>query len=134
LLGKEVLALCADKVEKGGETSFVIKRGQEQFVANGKKILVVEDILTTGGSVKKVVDVVREMGGEVVGVGALCNRGGITPDKIGDVPVLKALMNVKLEAFDESDCPYCKNEVPINVSVGKGLEYVNHKAQGIGSK
>lgn len=157
LQGKEVLAICADKVEEpSGDwivkrlhsffneetlkvfnldfiatnipsaTSFVIKRGQGKFVT-GKKILAVEDILTTGRSVKKVVETIREMGGEIIGVGALCNRGGITPEQIGDVPVLKALINVSLDAFDEVDCPYCKSNIPINTSVGKGAEYLKKK-------
>lgn len=123
LQGKEVLAICADKE---GD-SFVIKRGQDKFIT-GKKILVVEDILTTGGSVKKVVEIIGLLGGEVIGVGALCNRGGITSLQIGKVPVLKALVNVSLEAYDEADCPYCKAGVEINISVGKGTEYLKKKS------
>ena len=124
LQGKEVLAICADKEED----SFVIKRGQDKFIT-GKKILVVEDILTTGGSVKKVVETIELLGGEIIGVGALCNRGGITSEQIGEVPVLKALVNVSLEAYDEADCPYCKEGIPINTSVGKGADYLKKKQQ-----
>ncbi|MFA6354980.1 MAG: orotidine-5'-phosphate decarboxylase [Candidatus Paceibacterota bacterium] len=112
--------------EVPGWTDFTIKRGQDRFIP-GKRILIVEDILTTGGSVKKVVKIVELLAGEIVGVGALCNRGGVTPEQIGNVPVLKALVNVKLEAFDETDCPYCKEGVPINTSVGKGAEYLKNK-------
>lgn len=122
LQGKEILAVCADKDEE----SFVIKRGQDKFIT-GKRVLIVEDILTTGGSVKKVVETVKILDGEIVGVGALCNRGKITPEQIGEVPVLKALVNVNLEAYDEIDCPYCKKNVPINTSVGKGAEYLKKK-------
>jgi orotate phosphoribosyltransferase len=111
-----------------GSTEFVIKRGQDKFIT-GKKILVVEDILTTGGSVKKVVEIVKEMGGEIIGVGALCNRGGVIPEQIGEIPVLKALVNVNLDAYDEADCPYCKSGIPINTSVGKGAEYLKKKQQ-----
>jgi len=106
--------------------TFVIKRGQDKLVT-GKRILIVEDILTTGGTVKKVVEAVEMIGGEIVGVGALCNRGGITSEQIGNVPILKALVNVKLKAFDEADCPYCKANIPINTSVGKGNEYLKNK-------
>lgn len=122
LQGKEVLAICADKEED----YFVIKRGQDKFIT-GKKILVVEDILTTGGSVKKVVETIKLLGGEIIGIGALCNRGGVTSEQIGNVPVLKALVDVSLEAYDETDCPYCKNNVPINTSLGKGAEYLKNK-------
>jgi len=124
LQGKEVLAICADKEED----SFIIKRDQVQFIT-GKKILVVEDILTTGGSVKKVVETIELLGGEIVGVGALCNRGEVTSEQIGEVPVLKALVNVSLEAYNEADCPYCKAGVEINISVGKGAEYLKKKQQ-----
>jgi orotate phosphoribosyltransferase len=109
-----------------GSTSFVIKRGYDKLIA-GKKVLVVEDVLTTGGSVKKVVEALDMIGCEVIGVGALCNRGGVTPEQIGNVPVLKALMNVSLEAYDEADCPYCKDGVAINTSVGKGADYMKNK-------
>jgi len=112
--------------EMKASTSFVIKRGQDKLIT-GKRILIVEDILTTGGSVKKVVEAVEVIGGEVIGVGALCNRGGVTSEQIGDVPVLKALVNVNLDAFDEADCPYCKAGVEINTSVGKGAEYLRKK-------
>jgi len=42
----------------------------------GQKVLVVEDVITTGGSVEEVIDLVRFHGGEVVGVGVLVNRSG----------------------------------------------------------
>jgi orotate phosphoribosyltransferase len=122
LQGKEVLAICADKSEE----SFIIKRGQDKLIT-GKKILVVEDILTTGGSVKKVVEAIRSINGDVIGVAALCNRGEITTKEIGDVPVLKTLVNVTLDAFDEADCPLCKDGIEINTSVGKGAEYLKNK-------
>ena len=124
LQGKEVLAICADKEED----SFLIKRGQDKFIT-GKKILVVEDILTTGGSVRKVVRTIERLGGEVIGVGALCNRGGIGTEEIGEVPVLKVLVNIRLDAYDEADCPYCKAGVEINTSVGKGADYLKKKQQ-----
>jgi orotate phosphoribosyltransferase len=117
--GHEVLGAYAEKRE-GGD-GFIIKRGYDRLV-QGRRVLVVEDILTTGGSVKKVVETVRAIGGDVVGVGALCNRGGIAATDIGGVPELFALINVSLESFDPSDCPLCRAKVPINTSVGKGKQ------------
>lgn len=103
--------------------AFALYRGYDKFVI-GKRVLIVEDVLTTGGSVRKVVDVVRKAGGTVVGVGALCNRGGITEHDIGDVPKLVSLMNVRLEAWDEADCVLCLQKVPMNTEVGKGKEFL----------
>jgi|GEM_PF-7493 len=122
LTGREVLGLYADKEGK----EFVIKRGYDKLV-RGKKVLVVEDILTTGGSVKKVIEATREAGGNVVGLGALCNRGGVTSEDVGGVSELFALVNLQLETWEEADCPLCARGVPINTDVGKGREFLEAK-------
>ena len=114
-----VLGVYADK---DGD-NFVIKRGYDKLI-KGKRVLVVEDVLTTGGSVKKVIEAVRACGGEVVGVGVLCNRGGIKTENIGNPPELFALVNVQMDAWDAEDCPLCKAGVPINTDVGKGREFL----------
>lgn len=119
-VGREVLGVYADKA---GEDEFVIRRGYDRIIA-GKRVLVVEDVLTTGGSAKKTVKAVRACGGTVIGVGVLCNRGGVTMHGLGGVPKLLALMEVTFDAWDEADCPLCKQNVPVNTDVGKGLEFV----------
>ncbi len=124
MLGREVLALYAEKSESGD--FFVIKRGYDKMIA-GKNVLVVEDVLTTGGTVKKVIEAARSKGGHVVGLGALCNRGGIKTNDVGGIPRLTSLVNVELESWDEADCPLCAAGVPINTDVGKGREFVYGK-------
>jgi orotate phosphoribosyltransferase len=119
--GYEVFGVYAEKSESGDV--FVIKRGYDKLIA-GKNVLVVEDVLTTGGSAKKVVEATRAIGGNVVGLGVLCNRGGITPRDVADVPKLIALVDVKLDAYDEAMCPLCERNVPINTDVGKGREFL----------
>jgi len=119
----EVLGVYAEKTEID---TFIIKRGYDKIVA-GKNVLVVEDVLTTGGSAKKVIEATRVLGGNVVGLGVLCNRGGITPQDVANVPKLIALVDVKLDAWDEADCPLCAQNVPINTDVGKGREYLANK-------
>ena len=122
--GGEVLGVYAEKSEAGD--SFIIKRGYDKLIA-GKNVLVVEDVLTTGGSARRVVEATRAIGGKVVGLGVLCNRGGVTPHDIADVPELFALVNVKMDAWDEAECPLCAQGVPINTNVGKGREYLARK-------
>ena len=122
--GHEVFGVYAEKSE-GGD-AFVIKRGYDKLIA-GKNVLVVEDILTTGGSAKKVVEATRAIGGNVIGLGVLCNRGGITPQDVADVPKMTALVNLKLDSWDEVTCPLCEQNVPINTDVGKGREFLAHK-------
>ena len=94
-----------------------------------KRVLVVEDILTTGGSARKVVEAVRAIGGNVVGVGVLCNRGGVTAQDLANVPKLEVLVNISLDAWNEADCPLCKQGVPVNPDVGKGREFLARRQQ-----
>lgn len=122
LLKRPILAVYAEKEEQG----FAIKRGYADLVS-GKKVLVVEDILNTGGSVRKVVEAVRAIGGEVLGVGALVNRGGVTSRELGEIPRLETLLKIDLEAWEEKDCPLCARKVPINTEVGKGRDYLRSR-------
>ncbi len=114
LTGREVLGLYA---EKEGN-AFVLKRGYDQQ-ARGKRVLVVEDILNTGGSARKVVEALRELGAEVVGVAALCNRGKVASRDLGGVH-LESLVWIQLDAWEPSACPLCQKGVPINTQIGKG--------------
>ena len=102
--------------------SFVIKRGYDKIVAN-KNVLTVEDVLTTGGSAKKVIEVTRTLGGNIVGLGVLCNRGGITPKDLANPLRLFSLVNVTLDAWNEADCPLCKQGIPFNTDVGKARQF-----------
>jgi len=117
----KVAGVYAEKSEGGN--AFVINRGYGKLVS-GRRVLVVEDILNTGGTARKVIEAVRRVGGNVVGLGALCNRGEITPHDVGSVPRLEALVNVKLDAWDKEACPLCAQGVPINTDVGKGREFL----------
>ncbi len=118
-LRKEVLGVYAEK-STDGET-FVIKRGYDKLIP-GKRVLVVEDVVTTGGSARKVMDAVRALGGEVIGLGVLCNRGGVTPKDVGDVPKLVSLVNVKSNTWGPQECPLCAQKIPFNMEVGKARE------------
>lgn len=117
---REVLAVYAEKSVYGD--GFSIKRGYDKLVA-GSAVLVVEDVLTTGGSAKEVIKAVRAIGGNVLGLGVLCNRGGITPRDMG-ISKLIALVSIKLDASDEKECPLCAKGVPINTDVGHGKEFL----------
>jgi len=123
LTRREVLAVYAEKDGKGG---FVLKRGYDKVI-KGKRVLVVEDILTTGGSVKKVIELVRSHGGIVVGLGALCNRGKVTPADVADPTEFFALVDIDVETWPEVKCPLCARSVPINTDLGKGKEYLASK-------
>ncbi|MDR1160043.1 MAG: orotate phosphoribosyltransferase [Syntrophomonadaceae bacterium] len=72
----------------------------------GQKVLVVEDVITTGGSVREVIDVVKENGGEVAGVAVLVDRSG---GAIDFGVKFAAVLTMDIESWDVSDCPLCKN-------------------------
>jgi orotate phosphoribosyltransferase len=73
-------------------------------------VLVVEDALTTGGSTRSVVTVLREAGAEVIGAAVLVDRSGGTVD-VG-VPV-RALLALRVNAWAPADCPLCRAGVPL---------------------
>jgi len=116
ITGRDVSAAYADKDGQGG---FILKRGYDRLV-KGKKTLIVEDLTTTGGSVKKVVEVLRTLGAEVAGVIVLANRGGVTKEAVGNPPVFEALVNVELESWEPEACELCKRGIPVNTDVGHG--------------
>lgn len=121
---KEELTEDEKKLDPKSKERFVIKRGYDKLVS-GKRILVVEDVLNTGGSVQRVIEAVRLIGGNVIGLAALCNRGDVTPEKIASPPVpIFSLLNVSLEAYDEAFCPLCSKGVAINTQVGKGKDFL----------
>ena len=118
--GRDVLSVYADKDGAGG---FVLKRGYDRLV-KGKRVLIVEDLMTTGGSVKKVIEVARSAGAEVVGVAAICNRGGVKAADVGDPPRFVALVNVQLDSWDGQSCSLCDRKIPINTEIGHGKAFV----------
>lgn len=71
----------------------------------GDKVLVVEDVVTTGGSVVEVIDVVRQTGGEVVGVGVLVDRSG---GKVDFGVPMHAVLTMDIESWEADHCPLCK--------------------------
>jgi orotate phosphoribosyltransferase len=121
--GSRVLAVFAEEqADEAGNRCRVFRRGYDAYLPD-KRVLIVEDVLTTGQSARAVVRAVAESGGTIVGLGALCNRGNITAERL-EVPCFAALVNLPLESWTEDECPLCRAGVPINTSVGKGAEFV----------
>ena len=123
LEGREIYGAYADKDGDG----FVIKRGYNDLV-KGKNILVVEDLVTTGGSLRKVIEAARSEGAHVAGAVAICNRGQVTADMIGNPPEFISMLSVELDQWPEAECDLCKRNIPVNTDVGHGKEYLAKKA------
>ncbi|MBL7155880.1 MAG: orotate phosphoribosyltransferase [Candidatus Omnitrophica bacterium] len=89
------------------EGKMALRRG---FELNKKdKILVVEDVVTTGLSTKEVIEVVRSFGSEIVGVGCLVDRSaGI------DFGVkTESLIKIDIPTYKSENCPLCAAKIPI---------------------
>jgi len=80
-----------------------LRRGFQ--IQPGERVLVVEDVVTTGGSVKEVIDVVKANGGNVVGVGVLVDRSNGKVEF--DVP-FQAMLSMEVESYEPDTCPLCK--------------------------
>jgi orotate phosphoribosyltransferase len=95
----------------------------------GERVLLVDDILTTGGSLLAMLPAVEAAGGEIVGCHVLVDRSGglqtLTSPTTGRVYPLNALWTLDVPTFDAGDatCPGCAERIPLRVpgSSGTGL-------------
>ncbi len=76
----------------------------------GEKVLVCEDVVTTGGSVFEVIEIVKSLGGEVVGVGCIVDRSNGKVN-FGYPQVSAVKMNVV--SFTPEECTLCKQGIPV---------------------
>ena len=77
------------------------------MIAETDRVLIVEDVLTTGGSTRETMQVARAAGGQVIGAAAIVNRsGGAAGGARFDVP-FAALLEVDLPAYEPQACPLC---------------------------
>ncbi|MFO7154217.1 MAG: orotate phosphoribosyltransferase [Caldicoprobacter oshimai] len=98
-----------------------LRRGFE--IPEGSRVLVVEDVVTTGGSVKEVMEVVKNCGGEVVGVGAVVDRSG------GNVDFgvkFHSVISMDVKSYAPEECPICRTGLPLvkpgSRNIGKSQE------------
>lgn len=126
ITGKEVLSVYTEKVPKDDGEDQVFRRSYDKIVA-GKNVLVLEDTTSTGGSVKKVVDTVRGVGGNVLQVCVMVNRDPetINSDTIG--APFSWLTELSADSWLEEECPLCVSGVPVNTSVGHGKKFLEKK-------
>lgn len=94
-----VRALFTERQEK----AMTLRRGFQ--IKSGERCLVVEDVVTTGGSTREVIGVVAERGGVTVGAGSLIDRSGGAVD-LG-VP-RHALATLEVPTYKPEECPMCR--------------------------
>jgi orotate phosphoribosyltransferase len=93
--------------EKEGKTR-VFRRG---FTINpGDRVLIVDDILTTGSSITEVMETVKKLGGIVVGIGVLVDRA--EQKREFGVPLFSCLQSATT-AYPPAECPLCAAGIPL---------------------
>ena len=103
VLGPWVRAIFTER-ENGKMT---LRRSFE--IIQGEKVLVVEDVTTTGSSVREVIDIVNLRQGKVVGVGVLIDRSG---GKVDFGIKTEKLLTVDIKTYLPEECPLCKKGIP----------------------
>jgi orotate phosphoribosyltransferase len=101
-----VRAIYAERVESGGRT---FRRGQT--INPGEQVLIVDDILTGGGSIRDVITAVTTLQSNVIGVGVLVERSEKRVDF--GAPLFSCLRVVAQQTYSPEECPLCAAQVPL---------------------
>ena len=89
--------------------ALMLRRGF--VIGETDRVLVVEDVLTTGGSTRETMQVARAAGGQVVGAASVVDRGGKARAPF-DVPFV-GLLEIDIPTFEPSACPLCGQGLPV---------------------
>jgi orotate phosphoribosyltransferase len=101
---------------------FALRRGQ--VIAAGERVLVVEDVITTGGSAREVMDLIEAVEGEVAGLASLVDRSSL-PE--AERPV--SLLRVEAQTWPAEGCPLCRSDIPIDKPGSRTVTPAAHKVQ-----
>jgi len=105
--GRQLGVRAVYSEKEGGKLT--LRRGFK--LEKGEKVLIVDDIVTTGGSVKETVAIAEDAGAEIIGIGVLADRSG------GKVALgnynYQALMNVDLKVYEPDSCPLCSSKIEL---------------------
>jgi orotate phosphoribosyltransferase len=102
------LGVDAVYVERGDGTGRVLRRGFE--IPAGARVLVVDDVVTTGGSLLETTACIRRAGGDVIGIGVLADR---TAGRSGTEVPFFACLTVDFPSYAPEACPLCAAGVPV---------------------
>lgn len=101
------LGLPASYAEKGEGDEMILRRGKS--VSPDERILVVDDVMTTGGSVQKTVNAVKARGGKISQIAVLVDRAVEPPSGLEYVSALRYV----LPAYEPVTCPLCSKGLPL---------------------
>ena len=101
-----VRGIFAEK--KGNAKERAFRRGFD--IGKGERVLIVDDILTTGGSIREVIDAVNKLDGQIIGVGVLVDRSQQKVDF--GVPFFSCLRSETI-TYPADNCPLCAEKIPL---------------------
>lgn len=102
----DIRAVYAERAEGGPGREF--RRGAT--FQPGERVLVVDDILTTGGAIRETLAALAPHGVETVGIGVLVDRSG---GRVEFGPPLYAALQADIATYDPADCPLCRRGLPL---------------------
>lgn len=111
IIGHEVARALAVRhvfTERDAERRMTLRRGFR--ILPGERVLIVEDVITTGGSSLEVAEVVHGLGGQVVAAASIIDRSGGAAD-LGVPRAALALLEV--ENWPPDECPLCAQGIPV---------------------
>ncbi|MFW5979855.1 MAG: orotate phosphoribosyltransferase [Bacillota bacterium] len=95
-------AIFSERKDKNME----IRRGFS--INSGENILIVEDVVTTGGSVREVINLLQRKKANIIGISSLINRGKNINFKYS----FKPLLNLNIKSYQPDNCPLCQKNIP----------------------
>jgi len=106
-------------LERVADGKLALRRGF--VVPSGSKVIVAEDVITTGGSVKEVIDVLEPYGAKVIGIISLVDR---RPEKGNQIFGIQynSIIQVNPPIYQPNDCPLCKQGIPTEKPGSRGLK------------
>ncbi|MBC8492027.1 MAG: orotate phosphoribosyltransferase [Candidatus Marinimicrobia bacterium] len=90
------------------DSRLTLRRGFK--LSSGEKVLILDDIVTTGGSVKETITIAENAGAKILGIGILADRSG---GRVKFGYRHHALMNLDLPVYKPEECPMCKEKMPL---------------------
>ncbi|HOJ93011.1 MAG TPA: orotate phosphoribosyltransferase [Dictyoglomaceae bacterium] len=99
------------------EGKMTLRRGFS--ISKGERVLVCEDVVTTGGSALEVANLVKSFGGEIIAYACIVDRSG--GKTIFDKD-LYSLIQLKLDTYNPEECPFCKDKIPLTKPGSRNLK------------
>ncbi len=107
---------------------FVLRRGYDELV-KGRRVLVVDDIVNTGLSIRQTIDAVRAAGGQVAAAAALVFVGNYEAEALGVDEFFYLLHYDVPTGWSAEECPLCRDGVPVDTRFGHGKEFLAAQKQ-----